>query len=273
MPQRSQFQYQGKVEPFRQPVVGTDTPSWFAPLSEPVRTRVIAAALIAPAFFFTQAVFDEVITPDKWFQNLSEPVRIKPGLRAPLHPFYFAEPSGQTQPESVTYDRWGFAWSEPSVKGKIGLRASLQQTLAWNPNITFPEAITEDRWHQPWSEPPVKHKLGLNPALQQFDPLQVPVLPPSFSFLVGYNWWSEPVKLPIGLKAWHQQFLAYHPRLLPTPNVTATLAATETGQDTALIGINVTDSTASTTAGEGARVSLRETAPDGDDAAVSGRET
>ena len=52
-------------------------------------------------------------------------------------------------------------------------------------------------------------------------------------------------------------------------DVTVTLNATETNTDEALFAVNVTSGTPVTTAGDGARVSIIEVAPDGDNAATS----
>lgn len=69
----------------------------------------------------------------------------------------------------------------------------------WTTTVTVPETITMDKWYRPLSEPP--------------------------RFLRGV--------LP-GMRPSLQQFFAGPPRLLPTPSITATMAAVESGDLTSM---------------------------------------
>ncbi len=199
------------------------------------------------------------------------------------------------------YVSWLQPFSEPNPKNKIkqhrvALIASGNVFVGFAP---FPEAVTESKWHYPWSEP-VRQKLGVRPGNQQFisffpNPIvsfgwnygyqerprfkpdlhasrqlaftiDTNWIPSGATLLEGwYNWYSEPVRYKSGLEAWLQQFLAYHPRILPTPQVTAIMAATETNNDIFLAAINVYSSVAPTTSGAGAKVSIVEISGSGGD--------
>lgn len=268
------IQYQIKTEPpfSAFPPIEQFT-SWFMPLSEPVRQNRISAASQAPSLFLTEAIFTETVTLDKYYQWWSEPVRQRPGLRAQLDPFYFAEPFSQTQPERVDESKWHYPWSEP-VRLKPGLRVYLQQFYTADTS-TIPLTKLEP-WFNWWSEPvrqkprliaganpdwfygnqrplvsfswfnwlaePKRFKPGLGAHLQQSTTYDTKFVPSPGSFIQGwFTWLSEPVREKLGLKSHLQQFLATPPRLLPTPTTTATvtLNATETNLDVASFAVRV----------------------------------
>lgn len=194
------------------------------------------------------------------------------------------------QPETVTESRWHQPWSEP-VRFKRGTPAYLQQAYTGDPT-PFPVSRNMG-WFNWWSEP-VRKKPGIGAYLQRADQLQVPVVPPVSSFIPWFApfsepvrtkpsirtgdqpffslepeppeameipWYSplsEPVRQKIGLKAWLQQTTAMPPRLLPTPNVTVIMAATETNSDVAEFAINVYTGGSTTIPGQGAQVSIEE---------------
>lgn len=194
---------------------------------------------------------------------------------------------------------WHYPWSEP-VRQKIAPALAIALMASGPTSMPpMPPAVSFS-YYNPLSEP-VRVKPGLRTALQQFDSLQVPVQPLVSSFIgwfnnlsepvrvkprlqaglnpfffyepefpeamdmPWYNWLSEPVRLPRGLKAYLQQTTAYHPRILPTPNVTMRMAATEINTDVFLGAINVYDSATPSTSGQGAKVSIVEVPGSGGD--------
>lgn len=205
---------------------------------------------------------------------------------------------------------WHQPWSEP-VRQKIApaLAVALIASGLFAPVLTTQQFVDgiESRWHQPWSEP-VRFKKGIPAYLQQTDSLQVPVQPPAskliqwyapltepvrikprlptpeqpfFYFepeppiamaMPWYGWLSEPVRYPAGLKVWLQRFFEAPPRLLPTPNVTATLAATEINTDVALFGIQVYNPITPVSPATTANVSIHEVKVE-DSASASLRES
>lgn len=191
-----------------------------------------------------------------WIYPWSEPVRqrIAPVLAIALIASGIFAPTSfpGTQPGPSNAAPWLYAWSEP-VRIKVGLRPEQQQVLAFDPlpRVSF-------GWPQ-WLSEPVRQKPGLGAWLQRFDSLQTPIQPNVANLLEGwYNWFSEPVRTLAGLKAHLQQTLAYHPRILPTPNVTVTMSATETNSDVAEFAINVYTGSTPVVSGQGANVSLEE---------------
>ena len=102
------------------------------------------------------------------------------------------------------------------------------------------DASNQLQVREPWSEP-VRHKPILSPGLNQF--ISFTPTPPSGPSLLGkegwHLWLSEPVRTRAGLRSWLQQTIAYHPRILPKPNVFITMMAMEATSDIALFGIDV----------------------------------
>jgi len=222
-------QYQAKTEAPSAFIsqVPTFESAWHQPWSEPVRTRIIAVALIAA--------------------------------------------SGAVVPPPVPPGLYGISWYAPlnePVREKIGLKAYLQKTNALEVPVQ-PLSSNLIQWFAPLSEP-VRLKIGLKVQDQPF--FQFEPEPPEAMEIPWYGWLSEPVREKIGLRAWLQQTTAYPPRLLPTPNVTVTMAATETNNDVALFGINVYDSITPSGTGTSANVSIAEV-PTENNAAASIRES
>lgn len=227
---------------------------WSYPWSEPVRFKrdpKATIALIASGNWFVGAEpFGENILESEWHYPWSGPVRTRPGLGAHLQPFAsFVNPTPQQDENEA---RWHYPWSEP-VRTRPGLSAAEQQFLFY-PSLPILRDIS---WFAPFSDP-VRQKIGLAAFLQQFDSLQTPVVPPPSTLLLGFNWWSEPVREMPGLKTQLQAFLFAPPRLLPTPDVTATMAATETNEDVALFGVYVYNPATPSTAGPAIRTSVIE---------------
>lgn len=157
----------------------------------------------------------EVITVDKWFHELSIPsVRTKAGLAAALQ-MAFVAPAIPT----VSFG-WFESLSEPSVKTKPGLRPSQQMSFT-----TSPQPLVSFSWFGALSEPLVKAKAGLRPSQQM---AATGSLQPFVSFAY-FRPLSEPVRFKPGLRASLQMAFTAPPRLLPTPTITGTLNAIETG--------------------------------------------
>lgn len=97
--------------------------SWFEPLSEPTRRMPRSHAALAPAFFYHPA--PSPFVPTGWFVPLSEPVRKFPRSPAALAPSFFYQPA----PSPFAPTGWFVPLAEP-VRQKQGLRASQQQAYA-----------------------------------------------------------------------------------------------------------------------------------------------
>jgi len=156
-------------------------------------------------------------------------------------------------PELITEDKWHFPFSTP-VRVKPGLGAAYQQTFNLD---TLPIPTSKGMgWFAPVSSP-VRQPIGLKSYLQDYAPFKtLPVIIPS---IASYYPYSTPVRIKPGFRYYLQQSLAYHPRLLPNPSVTATWNSTETGEDEALFAVNVYDAVSGAVLGYGARVSIIET--------------
>lgn len=218
-----QFQYQIKTEPIVVTGEAVTEDRWHQPWSEPVRFKVdkrlsialiVSGATIDP-FILTQP---EQITEDRWHQPWSEPVRFKPRLREGLQQFISFYPTPLVS----------FGWDEP-LSEPVRFRAfptrEQQFTAFLNPEPTV--GSIEARWHFPWSEP-----VRIKPATPTPEQIYLEwVFSPKEIGLIG---WFNPFSLPRtlekqGLKNYLQQFLAYHPRILPNPTMTGTMSATERG--------------------------------------------
>src|SRR5262249_16070481 len=87
---------------------------------------------------------------------------------------------------------------------------------------TAAEVITLDKWFVPFSVP-IRFPARLQASEQQFSAFN----PQPF---VPFNWFypfTEPARIKRGLLASLQQALAMPARLLPNPNITGALSATE----------------------------------------------
>jgi len=127
---------------------------------------------------------------------------------------------------------WYAPLSIPTTRPKLPARH--QQVSAFWP---FP-AINIG-WFNQLSIPQKLQKKGMDAKLQQSLALVVP-LPGTATLLQGwFNWYSEPVRFKKGIRASYQQAWSGPTRVLPTPNVTITMAATEINSDQALMAIRV----------------------------------
>ena len=169
------------------------------------------------------------------------------------------------------------------------------------------EAVLESKFHFPWSEPVRFRQIHVSRIVSglTWNPQQ-PLPPTSIWFLPL----SEPVRLQIGLRAWHQRYdfqdteyiprpdtllggwfpplsepvrqriwlkapydpdFFYPPRVLPNPDVTAIMAAIEINTDDADFGIDVFTPSPTPSSQAGASVTIVEV-PAQQDGAISIRE-
>lgn len=129
-----------------------------------------------------------------------------------------------------------YPWSEP-VRFRIvpRLRIALAVSGLFAPVLSDTQltGTFESRWHYPWSEP-VRLPKRLITGSQQFHTTFFDILPKPGNQIQG--WFQEfrgPVWPRKGLRAYLQQTLAYHPRMLPPPNVTIIIPAIEINTDRA----------------------------------------
>jgi len=217
----------GAQQPFfygnQNPVVSF---SWFNALAEPPKPKTSVATANQQFTAFVQAApFAEAVFESKWHQPWSEPVRVKPGLSAVAQQAFVKSFVFVT--EIVTLDKWYFAWPTPP-KPKISVQPASQQFIAFVKAAPFPETILESEWHQAWSEP-VRLKPSLGAAYQVAQAYWNPSTPVSVVTSIG--WFSPLAELPRpkqGLLAQYQWSFTAPVRLLPTPNITGSLAVTET---------------------------------------------
>jgi len=190
----------------------------------------------------------------RWHQGWSTPLypTINPKLAialaasGPFAPSQFDFISGITP--------WFAPLAEP-VRLPVGIKVYLQPTFTTSQLPVF--QAYDHAWYQEFSTPK-RFLAGLGAHLQQVNPLQTPVQPVTSRFIQWFAPLNEPVRLPIGLKAWLQQTTAWEPRLLPPVNWTATMAATETNNDVAEFAIYVYNSITPVTTGTSANVSITE---------------
>lgn len=130
--------------------------------------------------------------------------------------------------ETVTVDKWYTALSIPP-RFPIGLKASQQQFAS----LPDPFPFITIGWYTPLSTPS-RVPIGLKPSQQQFRAQDTAVIPVS-QMSPWFTPLSMPPRFPIGLKPPQQQFEARPPRLLPNPNITGVMKASESG-DTFLGG-------------------------------------
>lgn len=182
---------------------------WQQPFSEPKRFKVapgLAVALAAASGLTFNPASLPNVTPfaDRYGAVWNEPVRIKPGLRSSLQQTLAFTPSDPF-PESVSYDKFGFAWSNPPVLSKPLLRPASQQALAYIGADPFPEPPTYAKFGFAWSEPK-RFRLGVPAQAQRF-------LFENFNEEIRYDKWgfalSEPVRLKPGLRVTLQQTAAF----------------------------------------------------------------
>lgn len=124
--------------------------------------------------------------------------------------------------------------STPTTRPK--LPAYEQQTLAYGtikPVVSF-------GWFESLSEPKRFKPRATDFQGQPY--IIVPLPGPATGILGWYVWLSEPKRFKKGFPAEEQQVLAYHPRMLPTPDVTGIMNAIETNLDEMLMSLNVIQS-------------------------------
>lgn len=173
----------------------------------------------------------EFIGPDKWLEAFSEPLRFRSGLGA-------LEQQATANFPIQTIISW-YDWLGEPVRLPRGIAPQLQQFSAYQTDIL---TVRPFAWYANLTEP-IRLKIGLGPQLQQFFTIDAKAIRTGDTFLEGwYNTFSEPVRFKQGINSTLQQYFAYHPRLLPNPNVTAILRAVETNSDTAIWAINVIQS-------------------------------
>lgn len=180
------------------------------------------------------------------------------------------EPFG---PDPATQFRWYQHLSTP-VRFRIDRQLAIA-LIASGPLYTFPPnfgAHNEDRWHQPLSEP-VRTKPRLSAALNPFYFSEPFSLTNNVSSQES-RWhfpWSEPIRLTFKKSIFAAQQKAWTgpDRYLPTANVTAIMAATETEDDIALASINVYNPQPVALIGVQTRVSIVEIAVDMSPVAIS----
>jgi len=165
-----------------------------------------------------------------------------------------AEPPPGALTASPTLTSWLSPLSEP-VRIKKGLRANYHPFLGQDTSLNPTSSSFLEGWFRPLSEP-VRVKAGLRTGDQSFfsfDPVQLGAME-----IPWYSPFSIPVRVKPGLKPSLQQYFAQPPRVLPTANVTAVMAATETNSDVAQFAINVYTGGGTTVPGQGAQVSIEE---------------
>lgn len=140
-----QFQYQITTTAPPAAVSGTIEVSWRQLWSSPVRKRVIAAALIAPSFFFSPSPIPPTLF---WYRSLEEPVKLKRGLGVYLQrAFTFDAVYGAPPPPGPDRALMYHSWLSEPVRKKIGLQDQLQQTLSHPPRLIpapSPPVVTDD---------------------------------------------------------------------------------------------------------------------------------
>jgi len=204
----------------------------------------------------------EAVTESRWHQPWSEPVRhrIAPALAIALVASgLFMTPTQEG--EQINPDKWFAPLSEP-VRQPVGLKSHLQQFFTGDTQQIASSAVPS--WFAPLSEP-VRLKVGLRTDLQQTFTTDTVFIFSPFTLMPYFAPLSEPVRLPVGLRVQYQKEYFGPDRLLPNPDVTATMAATETNLDVFLAAINVYDSGGSVSSNQGAKVSIAEVQVPGQD--------
>jgi hypothetical protein len=167
---------------------------WHYAWSEPVRVRALATAQQQALGEPATSVF-ETITVDKWYRPFNEPVRT--ALRTAWYQPFTIDTAAI--PVSSNESLWHQPWSEPSVKYR--LRATWYQPYTAD-TLAIPISRLET-WYSPLSEPSVKYRLR-TPEYRAFTSDTAVI--PSSRFEADWHYaWSEPVRLPVGLKSYLQQ--------------------------------------------------------------------
>lgn len=176
--------------------VDTSLYGWRQPLTEPVRTKVLSAALVAASFTIGTP---PAVAPISWLQPFSEPVRSRSRLPTPEQRFF--EPS--PQPITPSTD-WVVELSKPTPRRSLG--TWLQQASAWTPITIINPDLGHIGWYANLSEP-VRTRPALRTAAQ---PFAVGSLQP----FVSFSWNEARTELPPRVKPGllvHQQMVATMP--------------------------------------------------------------
>lgn len=160
---------------------------------------------------------------------------------------------------------WHQAWTLP-VRVRISPRLAVALGASgglWSPSLTFPSLFFESNRHFPWSEP-VRQKPGLRAGLQQFyisEPFGM-LAPEATTESRWHYRWEEPQQIRVTfkppLRTGEYPFFFAPPRLLPNPDLTAVMAATETNNDVAMFDLNVYTPVPGSASLSGAKVSIVE---------------
>lgn len=149
-----------------------------------------------------------------------------------------AEPPPSTFPAIQFFESdWHLPWSEP-VRFRVDPRRQIALIVSglFAPVLNPDTQITQDfesKWHFPWSEPK-RFRASLGAYRSPFASTFFDNTPNPSNLIQG--WFQEfrgPVWPKKGLGSRYQQVLAYHPRMLPPPNVTITMSMVEVNTDDA----------------------------------------
>lgn len=161
--------------------------------------------------------------------------------------------------------RFHSPWSEP-VRVRISPRLGIALGASggvWAASLTFQSLFLESNRHFPWSEP-VRFRPGLRSYLNQFyfaEPLGM-TSPEATTESRWHYRWEEPQRVKVTfkppLRTGEYPFFFAPPRLLPNPDLTAVMAATETNNDVAMFDLNVYTPVPGSASLSGAKVSIVE---------------
>lgn len=115
------------------------------------------------------------------------------------------DPFPRGTPETVTVDKYWRPFSE-RLYSKPGLRADLQQTLAYSESAQFPEVVYIDKYLYPFGLPVRYPKLLIAGAQPSVFPDTKPV--------ISIGWWQpfgEPKRFPKALLAGDQPYYSAEP--------------------------------------------------------------
>ena len=163
---------------------------------------------------------------------------------------------------------WHQPWSEPVRFRRIHV-SQIVSGVIWNPQQPLPPTSI---WFRPLSEPSAYlQKRGLSAQYQRAQTQDTDFIPkPNTLFGSWFPQLNLPVRLPKGLRAPYDPDFFYPPRVLPNPDVTAIMAATEDADDAAF-GVDVFTPSPTPSSQAGASVTIVEV-PAQQDGAISIRE-
>lgn len=214
----------------------------YLPLSEPVRVPLRTAeyqafigTLIPPplvpeatsgdVYFEQSIIYSDSAFVELVPATLKAAVAIGPDVSVSYETRFqyqvIANPLVQTSAEVITVSKWFTPWQDP-VRTAPRLLDAAQRALALAPNPVPPLF----GYFQPLATPvALPARLRAGAEFEPFTPV-IPVTPASFRG--WYNWLSEPVRLPLGLKAYLQSTTAM-PTEIIVITTTGTMAAIELG--------------------------------------------